>query len=53
MHIWQAALKYNVNADREANKRPRDLSNKDGIDDIVYAFFINICISRTGLIDYI
>jgi hypothetical protein len=36
-----AALKYKVNADNDANKGPRDLSNRDDTDDIVYASLIS------------
>lgn len=47
------ALKYNVNADNDANKRPKGQSNKDDIYDIVYASLFNINFNSTGLIDYI
>lgn len=50
MHIWQAALMFNVNADNDANKRPTDLSYKDDIDDIVYASMLADMFNRTGLI---
>ena len=53
MHIWQAALMYNVNADNDANKRPKDLSYKDDTCDIVYASMFSIYINRTGLIAFI
>lgn len=53
VHIWQAALMFNVNADNDANKRPTDLSYKDDIYDIVYASMPTDMFNRTGLIAYI